>query len=57
VPCTSKDDFARIEELWLEGTDGFIRRNAEILQGLALSGTEQQRHFIREQLLGHGKTA
>ena len=52
VPRTPEDDFARIEELWREGTDGFIRRNTVLLQNLARCGTEQQRHFIREHLAG-----
>ena len=29
VPRTSSDDFARIEEIWGEGTEQFVERNAE----------------------------
>jgi hypothetical protein len=52
VPRTPEDDFARIEELWREGTDGFVRRNAMLLQNLAQCGTERQQRFVREHLAG-----
>jgi hypothetical protein len=52
VPRTPEDDFTRIEELWREGTDGFVRRNAVLLRNLARCGTERQRRFIREHLAG-----
>jgi hypothetical protein len=52
VTRTHKDDFARIEELWLEGTEGFTRRNAAILEKLARPGTTHQQQFIRERSPG-----
>jgi hypothetical protein len=48
VPRTAKDDFARLEELWLEGTAEFMCRNGAILQKLARTGTECQRRFVKE---------
>jgi hypothetical protein len=50
VPHTASDDFSIIDQIWAEGTDGFIRRNKERLAHLALFGTEGQQHFIQEQL-------
>jgi hypothetical protein len=48
VPRTTADDFARIEEIWGEGTEGFSKRNAEPLRQLAQQGTPSQRRFIQE---------
>jgi hypothetical protein len=50
VPRTAMDDFARIEEIWSEGTEAFIKHNSGRLQELARSGTEQQQRFIKEHL-------
>jgi hypothetical protein len=57
VPRTSSDDFAKIEELWNEGTDGFVRRNLVRLRYLANYGTYRQRSFIQRHLLRETPTA
>ena len=51
VPCTDEDDLAKIDELWNESTEGFIKRNHATLEHLASHGTHQQRQFIRRHLL------
>jgi hypothetical protein len=56
VPRTATDDFARIDEIWSEGTESFIRRNSGRLQELARTGTEEQRSFIKEHLSGNRAT-
>jgi len=47
MPRSAADDFARIEEIWSEGTEGFAKRNAERLRELAEHGTPGQRIFVR----------
>ena len=56
VPRTAMDDFTRIEDIWEEGTDGFIKRNTNRIQEIVQSGTETQRRFIRDYLLGNVRT-
>jgi hypothetical protein len=51
LPHTTKDDFAKIENLWNEDTAMFVKRNKSRLQELAEIGTERQRRFIKEHLL------
>ncbi|MHB8391650.1 MAG: hypothetical protein ACYDBH_19055 [Acidobacteriaceae bacterium] len=51
VPRTVKDDFAKIEDFWNEGTKEFVERNMSLLQELAQVGTARQRQFIKEHLL------
>ena len=48
VPRTASDDFARIDEIWGEGSEGFGKRYAERLRHLGQNGTGKQRNFIRE---------
>ena len=51
VPRTPSDDFAKVEEIWTEGTDQFVERNTEILHHLAQHGTPTQKSFIQTRLL------
>ena len=46
VPRGPSDDFARIEEIWTEGTEGFLKRNLERVRLLAQCGTLNQQSFI-----------
>jgi hypothetical protein len=46
IPQTAQDDPAIVEELWSEGRDGWVKHNAEQLQGLKQNGTSQQREFV-----------
>jgi hypothetical protein len=46
VPRTPSDDFARIEEIWVEGTERFVEHNSERLRHLGQHGTPRQRSFV-----------
>ena len=50
IPHTANDDFTKIESIWLESTEGFVRRNSSRLQRLMRNGTEHQRQFVQQHL-------
>lgn len=51
APRSPSDDFARIEEIWSEGTETFIERNIERLRSLSAKGSARQQRFIKSHLL------
>jgi hypothetical protein len=51
IPRSATDDFAKIEDLWNEGTEGFVRRNISQLHELERVGTDRQRQFIKKYFL------
>jgi hypothetical protein len=51
VPRTPNDDLGKVDELWNESTQDFIKRNLVTLRRLASHGTQQQRQFIQRHLL------
>jgi hypothetical protein len=51
VPRTSNDDLGKIDELWSDSTEGFVKRNLSTLQHLAEHGTSWQRQFVQRHLL------
>ncbi len=46
VPAGPDDDFAFLDTIWNEGTDGFVRRCREGLLSLAETGTDEQKKFV-----------
>lgn len=51
APRKGTDNFARIEDLWSDGTEQFANRNRSALERLLQTGTNRQREFIREHLI------
>ena len=49
-PATEHDDFALLDDIWDENTDGFLSRNRERLISLRKEGTEEQRAFVQAYL-------